>query len=115
MAKGECIMEIISYFEMGRTEMLRAQGYTYKAFEDEVVSLWWSLKQRVGTWQQRNTMICSFCERMLGKYQPPVFVTHELEKVRKRIIATGEIWSYASILTEKLGSYPTGCSEVIKY
>ena len=24
----------LTYFEMGRTEMLRAQGYTYKAFED---------------------------------------------------------------------------------
>jgi acyl-CoA thioester hydrolase len=24
----------LTYFEMGRTEMLRAQGYTYRAFED---------------------------------------------------------------------------------
>jgi acyl-CoA thioester hydrolase len=24
----------LTYFEMGRTEMLREQGYTYRAFED---------------------------------------------------------------------------------
>ena len=78
-----------TYFEMGRTEMLRAQGYTYKAFEDA------GLFMVVAEATCRYLAAAEYDDLLIlrtyvGKISA-ASIRHTYELVRgKRIIATGE-------------------------
>ena len=79
----------LTYFEMGRTEMLRAQGYTYKAFEDA------GLFMVVAEATCRYLAAAEYDDLlMLRTYVGKISaasIRHTYELVRgKRIIATGE-------------------------
>ena len=79
----------LTYFEMGRTEMLRAQGYTYKAFEDA------GLFMVVAEATCRYLAAAEYDDLLIlrtyvGKISA-ASIRHTYELVRgKRIIATGE-------------------------
>ena len=79
----------LTYFEMGRTEMLRAQGYTYKAFEDA------GLFMVVAEATCRYLAAAEYDDLLIlrtyvGKMSA-ASIRHTYELVRgKRIIATGE-------------------------
>ena len=79
----------LTYFEMGRTEMLRAQGYTYKAFEDA------GLFMVVAEATCRYLSAAEYDDLLIlrtyvGKISA-ASIRHTYELVRgKRIIATGE-------------------------
>ena len=79
----------LTYFEMGRTEMLRAQGYTYKAFEDA------GLFMVVAEVTCRYLAPAEYDDLLIlrtyvGKISA-ASIRHTYELVRgKRIIATGE-------------------------
>ena len=79
----------LTYFEMGRTEMLRAQGYTYKAFEDA------GLFMVVAEASCRYQAAAEYDDMLLlrtyvGKVTS-ASIRHTYELIRdSRIIATGE-------------------------
>ena len=79
----------LTYFEMGRTEMLRAQGYTYKAFEDA------GLFMVVAEAKCRYLAAAEYDDLLIlrtyvGKISA-ASIRHTYELVRgNRIIATGE-------------------------
>ena len=79
----------LTYFEMGRTEMLRAQGYTYKAFED--AGLFMVVAEASCRYQaaaEYDDML--FLRTYVGKVTS-ASIRHTYELVRDtRIIATGE-------------------------
>ena len=79
----------LTYFEMGRTEMLRAQGYTYKAFED--AGLFMVVAEALCRYQAAAEYDDLLTLRThVGKISA-ASIRHTYELIRgKRIITTGE-------------------------
>ena len=79
----------LTYFEMGRTEMLRAQGYTYKAFEDAglfMVVAEASCRYRAAAEYDDMLLLRTYVGKVTS-----ASIRHTYELIRdSRIIATGE-------------------------
>jgi acyl-CoA thioester hydrolase len=79
----------LTYFEMGRTEMLRARGYTYKAFED--AGLFMVVAEASCRYQAAAEYDDILLLRTYVGKVTSASIRHTYELVRDtRIIATGE-------------------------
>ena len=79
----------LTYFEMGRTEMLRAQGYTYKAFED--AGLFMVVAEASCHYQAAAEYDDMLLLRTYVGKVTSASIRHTYELIRdSRIIATGE-------------------------